>query len=281
MSFNSPQPTASAAGAAFDLTADVGMGQESVPDGPLAKPPQSLGIRPIHRNDIPEPDHRPLEQGERRAVDVLASLKSQRPRAPRGPGPKAIGGVLLLALGMAGWWRATDPTAPEQSTRAERTVPAARPVDSAVPALPQAPAVSPTIMVSPAHSDVPPTQGDQVISPSAAEEALRTRIESWRQAWSARDVDTYLAHYSTGFKPAKEPSREAWASSRRRVISSRSDIQLTLSQMRFQRTDDQHWNVEFLQDYASGGYVEKQLAKSLTWALEDGQWVIVSERQQR
>lgn len=240
----------------------------ATPDAHRLSPHLHLGIRPA------EPKQQP-------AMDVLASLKSQRHRSRRGLQVAAFTGTFaLMAFGMATWWFTAFPTGPRPAPVQVAQPPStARSVEPA--AQPKTVADHPAPATPPRLANANPAEPNPALAQHQTEELLRSRLESWRQAWSVRDVDAYLAHYGAGFKPAKEPSRNAWASSRRRVISSRSDIQLTLSQMRFQRMDDQHWNVEFLQDYASGGYVEKQLAKSLTWGLEDGQWVIVSERQSR
>lgn len=118
------------------------------------------------------------------------------------------------------------------------------------------------------------------INPSAAEETLKSRIESWRQAWAVRNVETYLAHYSVRFSPAKEIDRETWAANRRLVIGSRPDIQLTLSHLHLRRMNDQRWRVDFFAGPLTRQLCRKKLrTKSLQWALEGGQWFIVSERE--
>lgn len=110
------------------------------------------------------------------------------------------------------------------------------------------------------------------------EQTLQLRVDSWRQAWAAQDVDAYLSHYSRQFKPQKERDRQTWAANRRRVILSRPDIELKVSELQLERLDAQGWRVHFLQDYASGTYVETQQPKILEWVLEDGRWLITAER---
>lgn len=116
------------------------------------------------------------------------------------------------------------------------------------------------------------------LGPAETEQTLKLRVDSWRRAWAARDVDAYLSHYSPEFKPVKEQDRQTWAGNRRRVILSRPDIELRVTELRLERLDAHAWRVRFLQDYASGTYVEKQQPKILEWVLNDGQWLITAER---
>ena len=194
-----------------------------------------------------------------KTVDVLGTLKAKPEKHPvRSRMPTYVLAALpVLCLSL--WWLLLRPqpmltdggpqfSATKDSGATARTeTPAEPPPAAPTPVIPTPAHTAP--VAQPPAQVVATTNGPSPAEALAAQEdVIRQRLESWRHAWSARDVDAYLAHYGAGFRPAKEPSREAWAASRRRVISSRPDIQLALSQMRFQRTDEQHWNVEFLQD---------------------------------
>lgn len=122
------------------------------------------------------------------------------------------------------------------------------------------------------------TTGNTAVVADATENVLRERLEGWRLAWASRDAEAYLAHYSPRFVAANGQTHGDWAVSRRRIISSRPEIVLHLSAIRWLALSPDRWQVQFLQDYAAGGHVEKQLPKTLELVLENGQWNIVSER---
>lgn len=224
-------------------------------------------------------------KGDCPPIDVLASL---RPRARPAPAPlrwTEYAWVALPFVGLMIWWLTQD----EQRLPGLRAIPAKvvhestdRLVVVAAPeapppteAAPQTPKSIQTEPPRPADATPPQSPGPDV---TELEQALRLRVDSWRQAWAARDVDAYLSHYSPQFKPQKEWDRQTWASNRRRIILSRPDIELGVSELRLERLDAQGWRAHFLQDYASGTYVEEQQPKILEWVLEDGQWLITAER---
>lgn len=220
----------------------------------------------------PTPTHR-------QPVDVLAALQSPQPKRPGSVRLLAYALAALPLIGLLVWWMMRMPNsqapAPMDAARVAQTKPTANslPVAAAtVQPSPAAPVTVSPVVAAPAVPDASAILATQ-------EKAVRERVETWRQAWAARDVDAYLAHYGAQFKPLKEPTRAEWAANRRRVISSRPDIVLSLSQMKLQRVDEQRWLASFLQDYASGSYVEKQQPKTLELLLENEQWVIVAERQ--
>lgn len=214
---------------------------------------------------------RPGTQRGRPSVDVLAALKAQ-PVAPIRPiSTQRYAWFALPFLGLLTWWWMQN-VQPSPPVNASPVAPA--PVQRS--STPPAPAAAP--VAAPAAVAVPAVPDPETIR-AAQEDAVRQRIDSWRQAWANRDVEAYLAHYGTQFKPLKEATRAEWAANRRRIIGSRPDIALSLSQLRLLRMDDQRWQASFLQDYASGGYVEKQQPKTLELVQEDGQWFIVVERQ--
>ncbi len=103
-------------------------------------------------------------------------------------------------------------------------------------------------------------------------------VENWRMAWSRRDVNAYLGHYSAQFVPASGQSQEQWAAKRRTVIAGRADIQISIRELRMERIDDRSMDVAFLQDYAAGEYRETAQPKILRLHREDSGWRIVSER---
>lgn len=242
-------------------------------------------------------------------VDVLASL-SRKPLHKRWM--REWPAVVTLALlpptiGMV-WWN-TSRDAAHDARWSEKTVVATAPVAATgmgaqptADTTPRQATDKPTITSSTAARTPPaplasiatPTVDPQ--TPHAAAGAvtatgpdiagdnlaqLLARLESWRQAWANRDVDAYLAHYSPAFIGTNGQPRSAWAAARRRVISTRPEIVLSLSAVEAQAVAADRWELRFLQDYAAGGYVEKNRPKTLVLVLENGVWNIVTEQQTR
>lgn len=110
------------------------------------------------------------------------------------------------------------------------------------------------------------------------EDDVRALIETWRLAWSRSDVNAYLGHYSAQFVPVKGQAQAQWAAHRRKVISGRSDIQVSTRELRIERIDERSMQVAFLQDYAAGTYRETAQPKILLIQREDSGWRIVSEQ---
>lgn len=163
----------------------------------------------------------------------------------------AVAGVLWLLLQDSQSAQQVEPVAPVVSTSAE-------PVAAvAIPSSP-IPEVAPAVR----------TGEDEVLA----------MVETWRLAWSRRDVNAYLGHYSAQFVPANGQSQEQWAANRRTIIASRADIQVSIRDLRLSRTDDHAMNVAFLQDYAAGNYRETAQPKILRFHREDSGWRIVSEQ---
>lgn len=230
---------------------------------------------------------KPLSQ--ERHIDVLSSLHHRPAIGMRLPlSAHAMLTTLVLVATALVWW-AFQPREPlrDHHTAAlaetKRWIPAAEPAMPPITPGPQA--TRPTSAALTAEAE--PTQAIAVSAAQAgaatasptAEAVLKERLESWRLAWAARDVDAYLKHYSSGFVPSNGLTRAAWASARQRIISSRPEIVLSVSKVDIQPIAHDRWQARFLQDYASAGHVEKDVPKTLDWVNEDGVWRIVAERQ--
>jgi len=224
-----------------------------------------------------------------RHIDVLSSLHHRPTIGMRLPlSAHAMLMTLVLVATAMVWWAfqpqelLRDPhTAATSETK--RWLPTA---DPAVPAINPGPLVTPTtsaVLTAEAEPTlavaVPAAQAGAATASPTTEAVLKERLESWRLAWASRDVDTYLAHYSSGFVPANGLTRAAWATARQRIISSRPEIVLSVSKVDIQPIAHDRWQALFLQDYASAGHVEKDAPKTLDWVDEDGVWRIVAERQ--
>jgi len=101
------------------------------------------------------------------------------------------------------------------------TTPAAKPPAPAASAAAAAAATP-----APAAPAAAPAQ-----APSAGIAEVETAVRAWADAWSARDVDRYLAAYAPDFTPAKKQDKKHWEAERRTRISNKSKISVTVDDL--------------------------------------------------
>lgn len=106
---------------------------------------------------------------------------------------------------------------------------------------------------------------------SAALEA----VDAWAKAWSARDVDAYLAAYAPTFKPESGVSQAAWKAERRQRIRAAGAIQISVQQPQLSETES-GVTVRFRQLYASDQRTVTA-QKVLEFQIVEGAWKIVRE----
>ncbi len=100
-------------------------------------------------------------------------------------------------------------------------------------------------------------------------------LQSWARAWSAQDVNAYLAMYSDQFVPDDGASRTAWAAERRERVSAPSSIDVSISDVQVSRRGDQAL-VRFNQRYRSNTYQDQESKALLMGESGDG-WQILRE----
>jgi uncharacterized protein (TIGR02246 family) len=175
-----------------------------------------------------------------------------------------LSGLLSAAVASALTWLATG-TADRGEFAAHETSAASAPAASLPAAVP--PPAAPAAAVPTAKPAKP------------GEAQARALIERWRQAWASRDVDAYLGCYGADFQPIDGQSRSAWAAARRKRLSTPSEIDLQVREIRFEHITPDRLRAVFLQDYASGSYRETARPKTLLLSQQDGDWRIVGEWQ--
>lgn len=125
--------------------------------------------------------------------------------------------------------------------------------------------------------DVPvaePVQKTGPVSDVASEEVLKV-VERWMQAWSAQDVNAYLAFYADDFQPVKKQSREAWAKEREARIKGKASISVKAESPAVSVNGDRA-TVEFKQVYQSG-QLANATRKTLVLAKQGEEWKILQE----
>ncbi len=108
------------------------------------------------------------------------------------------------------------------------------------------------------------------------EQNITEAVNQWAKAWSAKDVDKYLASYSESFKPAKGESRKAWAQSRKERVSRPASISVEVTEPKVTLEDGDNARVSFRQNYKADG---KPIRTSKTLVLKktNGAWLIEQE----
>lgn len=157
------------------------------------------------------------------------------------------------------------PQQPADAAPKPATAQAAPTVMTSVPAKMAAVAV-----VEPAReSKEKPDHDDQKV-------AVEEMVRSWAMAWSAKNVDGYLAYYGTGFKVPNGEPRSAWEKSRRQRIGAPASIKVELSGIRIKMESDNRATVSFRQSYRAGN-VAKRTSKSLVLKKGGSKWFIEQE----
>lgn len=108
-------------------------------------------------------------------------------------------------------------------------------------------------------------------------QAVEVAIRNWAKAWSAQDVNAYLASYGQEFIPPKRLSRSAWEKDRRKKLRRPSFIKVTLTDMKINLHGKDYAEVKFSQAYQSDTYSDKVKKEILMRKVAD-KWLITQER---
>ncbi|MHB1085917.1 MAG: nuclear transport factor 2 family protein [Thiobacillus sp.] len=104
--------------------------------------------------------------------------------------------------------------------------------------------------------------------------AIEAAITRWAQAWSARDVNAYLAAYASDFA-ASGMSRSSWEAQRRARVGGPKFIEVKLSDLTIDQQGDTA-SATFRQAYRSDR-LKSTVTKTLKLTLQNGEWHIVDE----
>jgi len=107
-----------------------------------------------------------------------------------------------------------------------------------------------------------------------ASAAIEATITRWAQAWSARDVDAYLATYASDFA-VSGMTRANWEAQRRSRITAPKSIEVKISDLNIEQQGDTA-SASFRQAYRSDR-LTSTVSKTLKLALKNGEWRIVGE----
>lgn len=131
---------------------------------------------------------------------------------------------------------------------------------------------------APAKAEVAAANNPVPVPVSAANKSdteVEKAILTWAQAWSSQDVATYLAAYGKEFNPTGSQSLAAWAQERKKRISNKSGITVSVEGLSV-KIAGTHATANFSQGYRSGALTENS-QKSLELDKVGEQWLIVKE----
>jgi tetratricopeptide (TPR) repeat protein len=145
---------------------------------------------------------------------------------------------------------------------------------------PREPAKPPVTVAAAEPKPVPavekPAEKAAAPKPAANIEVLDT-VNAWAKAWSAKNVDAYLAFYAKDFKTPGGEARPDWEKARRQRISAPKSITVTVDSPKVSVADGKA-SVTFRQGYKSDVIKSTTTTKTLVLAKSDGRWRIQQER---
>jgi tetratricopeptide (TPR) repeat protein len=101
-------------------------------------------------------------------------------------------------------------------------------------------------------------------------------VKTWAHAWESQDVQAYLSHYASDFKPAKGISRKRWEARRRDRVRSPRFINIKLEHIHVSVLDQDKVLVKLIQHYKADHY-QDVTHKNLTMVYRGQRWQILRE----
>jgi ketosteroid isomerase-like protein len=105
--------------------------------------------------------------------------------------------------------------------------------------------------------------------------ALNEAMNRWRQAWSNKNVVSYLSFYGPDFVPPNGMSRQAWEGLRHERISGKQKIDVAIENLRLQINNNTA-TAKFTQVYTDER-LRLTDRKTLVWQKLGGRWLIQRE----
>ncbi len=99
---------------------------------------------------------------------------------------------------------------------------------------------------------------------------------AWASAWSAKDMDGYLAAYAPNFEPPRKAPRPAWEKERRARIVGKARIQVKVSALSVSVSAPHKATARFQQAY-SADQLQVSSRKTLELVKSGERWLIVRE----
>lgn len=133
-----------------------------------------------------------------------------------------------------------------------------------------------TSPVQTASKSAPPVETNHSVPPATqSPSSIVETVQSWAKAWSSKDVDEYLSHYSPDFAPSRM-SHSEWMEQRRERIAIPGNISVIARDIKVTCKSANRATVRFKQIYQSAR-LKNSSSKTLEMELIDSKWLIISE----
>lgn len=114
-------------------------------------------------------------------------------------------------------------------------------------------------------------------NPTTCDKSVTEFVENWRGQWAGKQIDGYLALYSSQFEASGGRSRADWEAKRRTRVNKEGDITLKFENYTCANVSKDRADVTFKQSYSSKNY-QDVVEKTLELVSEGGKWKIKRER---
>jgi len=121
-----------------------------------------------------------------------------------------------------------------------------------------------------------PSAGAVTTLNSSVQEDLEITINGWAKAWSAQDVDQYLANYADEFAVPGKQTRRQWNALRSSRLRAPKSITVTLADLDYEITKPDTARIHFTQTYQSDRYSDVT-NKFLQLQRQGKTWLIIKE----
>lgn len=149
-------------------------------------------------------------------------------------------------------------------------------VEAAKKAEPAKPDPAKVEMAKPEPAKAAPAATKPAAAADDSKDAVKTAVESWARAWSAKDMKSYLAAYAPDFEtPGGEP-RASWEKQRTERIMGAKTIQVAVT-MQSITVEGNEATAVFRQSYRSDK-LKSDGVKTLKMVNVGGKWLIKQER---
>lgn len=187
----------------------------------------------------------------------------------------------LFSSGNIGSSPAPKPEEPAKIKVAAAPPPAVAPAAISAPA-PAETAKPPEPKAKPVLAPVAKEKDKPAEAPSPKEEpkvdsqqAVLEAVEGWARAWSARNVEGYLAYYAADFKPPNGEPRSEWEKTRKERIRKPASIEVEVLSPNVS-VDGNRATIAFKQSYRAGGN-SMRTSKTLHMQKSGDKWLITQE----
>ena len=154
---------------------------------------------------------------------------------------------------------------------------------SAEPAAPKESPKEPAAKGAPPKEPPPAAKAEPAAKEPAKAAAAQNPDEvvkslmGWAKAWSANDVDAYLAHYAPDFRTPKGENRSNWEAQRKVRVAKPRKIDVDIEAPKVTFNDAKRATVTFRQRYESGS-LKVSSTKTVVMVKAGEKWLIQEER---